>query len=414
MLSDLVPEISALQPRVIRLFLQEYYNLLPASGKYQFATLDPSIDSILKTGAKPLLCIIFKPKVLFPKIDQNLTEPTSWAAWESLVYNLVLHYKQRNGGGWYWEVGNEWDMPSGGGSPYHMTPAQYTRFYEHTVAAIRRADPQARVGGPAQARYTSDLIPALVSFCDKNKIPLDFLSWHGYNSDPHWYRMTIDTFRELLSHYPSLHPELVIDEWNIALGQADVDPRFQPIFVAETTFQMIEGGLDLSCYYQIRDYPYIKAQFAPFYTEAQPNNAAQAVFWDRYPVYLGLFDYQRRVRPAYFVFRMLERLTGERVAVKSDSPNVHALATVDTSLSVSTIMLWNYSDKATEVDLSVVDIPTEVRAWRFLLDSTGPSDDDIARLRPLPVQKLSKGDGHLSFPLEPWGVTLVSLENTRF
>ena len=63
---------------------------------------------------------------------------------------------------------------------------------------------------------------------------------------------------------------------------------------------MIEGGLDLSCYYQIRDYPYIKDQFAPFYTEAQPNNAAQAVFWDRYPVYLGLFDYQRPVPAGIF------------------------------------------------------------------------------------------------------------------
>src|ERR1700722_14023967 len=146
MFTDRTAEIRLLKPRVIRLFLQDYYDLLPAPGKYQFSILDPSVDSILKAGARPLLCIVFKPKVLFPRIDQDLAAPTSWPAWEALAYNLGRHYKERNGGGWYGEVGNEWDIKSGGGTPYHMTPAQYTLFYQHTVAAIRRADPQAHVG----------------------------------------------------------------------------------------------------------------------------------------------------------------------------------------------------------------------------------------------------------------------------
>ena len=147
MFADRTAEIRTLRPRVIRLFVQEYFDLLPEPGKYHFATLDASVDAILKAGATPLLCILLKPKVLFPRIDQNLVEPTSWKDWESLIYAMVDHYKQRNGAGWYWEVGNEWDLDDGGGTPYHMTPPQYTRFYEHTVTAIRRADSKARVGG---------------------------------------------------------------------------------------------------------------------------------------------------------------------------------------------------------------------------------------------------------------------------
>ena len=287
MFAEDTSQIRALRPRVIRLFIQDYYNLLPAPGQYRFSTLDASVDLILKAGAKPLLCIIFKPKLLFPKIDQDLAEPTSWTSWDNLVYNLVRHYKERNGGGWYWEVGNEWDLQSGGGSPYHMTPAQYTLFYRHTVTAIRRADPEARVGGPAQADYTAAIIPALLAFCDKNKIPLDFVSWHGYNNDPQWFRKSIEQIDDQLRKYPGLHPEKVIDEWNIALGQGAVDPRFQPAFVAETTFQMIEGGLDLSCYYQIRDYPFADDLFAKFYP--QRYIADQEIFWDRRPVYLRTF-----------------------------------------------------------------------------------------------------------------------------
>ncbi len=225
MFADRTAEIRTLRPRVIRLFVQEYFDLLPEPGKYHFATLDASVDAILKAGATPLLCILLKPKVLFPRIDQNLVEPTSWKDWESLIYAMVDHYKQRSGAGWYWEVGNEWDLDDGGGTPYHMTPQQYTRFYEHTVTAIRRADSEARVGGAGLAYYTSPILPALLYFCHKNNVPLDFVSWHGYQSDPRWYRKSIDYVHEQLRPYSRLHPEVVIDEWNIPLGQAEVDPR---------------------------------------------------------------------------------------------------------------------------------------------------------------------------------------------
>ena len=414
MFADRTAEIRLLKPRVIRLFLQDYYDLLPAPGKYQFSILDPSVDSILKTGAKPLLCIVFKPKVLFPRIDQDLVAPTSWPAWDALIYNLVRHYKERNGGGWYWEVGNEWDQESGGGTPYHMTPAQYTLFYQHSVAAIRRADPQARVGGPAQAYFTADLIPALLSFCAKNKVPLDFVSWHGYHSDPQWFRKTIDSMHEQLRQYPSLHPETVIDEWNMAIDelnlapvQGDIDPRFQPAFIAETTFQMLEGGLDLSCYYHIRDYPFAADQFRKFYPES--DVAEQEIYWDRIPTHFGLFDYENQVRPSYFVFRLLERLTGERIGVDSSSVNVHGLATVDESLGTVSVLLWNYSEKANDVDVHLKNLPADGNLRRYLLNTTASAIDDTARLESQPMQKVSKGDGLLSFRLEPWGVTMFSI-----
>ena len=72
---DRMVEIRALRPRLVRLFLQEYFDLLPAPGQYHFDTLDRSVDLILKTGATPLMTIAFKPHVLFPKIDQDIVEP---------------------------------------------------------------------------------------------------------------------------------------------------------------------------------------------------------------------------------------------------------------------------------------------------------------------------------------------------
>src|SRR5713101_5758059 len=107
MWADRAAEIRVLRPRLIRLFLQEYFDLLPAPDRYHWKALDESIDLILKTGAKPLMCIAFKPKVLFPKIDQRIVDPTSYDDWEKLIFNLVRHYKEREAGIRYWEISNE-------------------------------------------------------------------------------------------------------------------------------------------------------------------------------------------------------------------------------------------------------------------------------------------------------------------
>ena len=210
-----------------------------------------------------------------------------------------------------------------------------------------------------------------------------------------------------LRQYPSLHPETVIDEWNMALGQADVDPRFQPAFIAETTFQMLEGGLDISCYYHIRDYPFATNQFRKFYPES--DVVEQEIFWDRIPNYLGLFDYENQVRPSYFVFRLLERLTGERIRVDSSSVKVHGMATVDKSLGTVSVLLWNYSEKAIDVNVHLKNLPTDGNIRRYLLNTADAALDDTARLQPQPMQKVSKGEGLSSFRLEPWGVTMISI-----
>src|ERR1041384_1187707 len=67
-----VTEIRALKPSVIRLFIQEYFDLLPERGRYHFDTLDRSVATIPATGAKPLMCICFKPRALFPEINHDI------------------------------------------------------------------------------------------------------------------------------------------------------------------------------------------------------------------------------------------------------------------------------------------------------------------------------------------------------
>ena len=103
-----IDQLARLQPRMIRLFIQEYFDLYPKPGRYHWDTLDDSIEAILATGARPLLCLCFKPRVLFPKIDQDVVHPTSYKDWEKLVFELVKHCNQRRRYGIeYWEVRSE-------------------------------------------------------------------------------------------------------------------------------------------------------------------------------------------------------------------------------------------------------------------------------------------------------------------
>jgi hypothetical protein len=97
-----IAEIRALHPRLIRLFVQEYFDLLPANGRYHFDTLDQSVDEIVRAGALPLMCIAIKPKVLFPKVDQDVVDPNDYGKWEQLISHMVSHYKEKGLTGLYW------------------------------------------------------------------------------------------------------------------------------------------------------------------------------------------------------------------------------------------------------------------------------------------------------------------------
>ena len=411
MWEDREAEIRALHPRLIRLFLQEYFDVLPAAGRYHFDSMDRSVDLILRTGAKPLMSINFKPSLLFPTVDQDIVEPNDYKAWENLIFALVRHYKDRGAGIRYWEVANEPDIGEDGGCPYRFKPDNYVSYYRRTVAAILRADPDARVGGPALAGWESPLLPALLEAASAKQAPLSFVSWHIYNSSPADIRATIEGVKELLKKHPSLHPETILDEWNMSLSNPELDPRFQPAFIAETAWQMKDAGLDYSCYYHIRDYHVDRERFARFFS---PHGAAfMARWWNRMPQYDGLFDYQNTLRPSYFVFKLLSRLTGERLGVESDTSSVHAFLTRDDVYEVHNLLVWNFSPNPVTVRLEAKDLPSAVVAKRRSLDAATTSSDENLRLRPAPDVTLKPGDGPFELRLDPYGVEFWQLEPTH-
>jgi hypothetical protein len=408
MWDERVPEIRAVKPRLIRLFVQDYFDLLPRRGHYHFESLDRSVDTILAADSRPLMCLCFKPRLLFPEINQDVVEPNDEAAWEALVYNLVRHFQERGAGIRFWEVGNEPDIGEDGGCPYRFTPDNYERYYQHTVSAILRGDPQARVGGPALAGWNSPILPALLEFCSTNQTPLHFISWHVYASDPKVIRGTVDGVRALARKFPTLKPELFIDEWNMNLMNPPLDPRFQPCYVAEAMWQMKEAELDYSCYYHIRDW---HVSFDQFATIMSPRGTAfMSRWWNRMPQFDGLFDFQNRVRPAYFAFELLSRLRGQRLQVTATNSSVHGFATYDEQLLMYNLVLWNFSEAVVELNLTLQGLPSGLHARHVVLDAISGSDDENARLRAGPSVDLKQGNQTLRVHLEPYAVHYWSFE----
>jgi len=411
--NDRIPEIRSLNPRLIRLFLQEYFDVYPKKGIYHWNTLDQSVDTILAAGAHPLMCIAIKPKLLFPTINQDRVEPTSYAEWEELIYQMAKHYKERGSNIEYWEVANEPDIGEDGGCPSRFTAENYPRFYEHTAKAVLRADPTAKVGGPALATWRSPLLRALLEHCSSKKIPLHFVSWHIYNSKPLEIKDTILSVRKLLEEFPNLHCETILDEWNMSLMDPELDPRYQPCFIAEVAYQMFASKLDYSCYYHIRDYHVSMERFGRFMS---PHGTLfMARWWNDMPQFDGLFDFQNVVRPAFFTFRLLSRLIGERLAVEPQPGEVqpHLLATLEPSRDRINVLIWNFALSAppeVQVAIQFTGLEGQWKLWKTELDASTAGNDENQRLRRGADKDLSSGNPKFEIKLAPYEVSLITLE----
>jgi len=403
-------EIRALHPRVIRLFHQEYFDELPSKGTYNFASMDKVVDLVRDSGSEPMMNICFKPKVLFPKIDPAIVEPNDWDEWDRLIEAMVRHYKDRGTKITYWEVMNEPDIGEAGGCPYLFTPENYPPFYTHTAAAILRADPDARVGGPALANPNSPILPALLDHCVKHQTPLHFISWHIYSSNPSAIRDTIVRKHKQLAEYPALRGvETFLDEWNVSLLQPLRDRQFQPCYVAESIYQMLDAGLDFGCYYHIRDYHVDQDNFDRFMTAK--GSAAMAKWWNRNHQNSGLFDYENNVRPAYYSFKLLSRLTGQRLKLESSDPHIHGLATHDARAGIYNLMFWNFSKQPGRIELHINGLTGRWKATRIELDSRAPNPDEDSRLHMLDPLTMPAGeDAAIPVPLEPYGIDFWMIE----
>ena len=222
-----------------------------AAGRpvYDWTILDRIFDTYLAKGVRPYVEIGFMPKALSPvpepyqhdwkpNVKSKLNTgwaypPKDYAKWNELVFQWVTHCLARYGRpeveSWYWEVWNEANIP-----PYwNGTPEEFLKMHDFAIAAVRRALPTARVGGPDSAGSGGKFMADFLDHClhgtnyatGKKGTPLDFVSFHAKGSptvvDGH-VRMgisaqlkTVETAFAAFATYPELKGKPVI------IGEAD-------------------------------------------------------------------------------------------------------------------------------------------------------------------------------------------------
>ena len=403
-----VDQIRQLHPQTINFFVQEYFDLYPEHGRFHWVTLDKSIRTVLATGAKPIMNLCFKPRVLYPKIDDTIVDPTDYGEWEELIYQLVRHCNHdAKFGIEYWLVANEGDIGEPGGVPYKFpTPQSYLSYYHHTVDAIRRADPKAKVGGPAPANYRSPFVDALIDSAGRGDVPLDFLCFHLYHNDPEEFGRLIDGMRAKLAKHPRLlQTETMIDQWNMSLDNPVLNPYFQPAFVLQTTLVFYNKGLSRSSYYHIRDYFVDPSIFSRFLSER--GTAFMARWWDEMPQYDGLYDNQGRVRPAYYAFKLLSLIKGQKLPVSGTNAELNALAARGGAWV--NVALWNFPHESGGKSYeATVQFPSE-KQGRVRLVRLNPESavNNLEQIRNGRISELEQNPLHVT--LRPYEIYWIEV-----
>jgi xylan 1,4-beta-xylosidase len=175
---------------------------------YDWTIVDGIFDTLRQRRLKPFVEIGFMPEALsskprpyaIPKVmhgrpKQPLTggwthPPKDYARWEGLIEAWARHCGERYGRAeaesWFWELWNEPNI-----AYWKGTPEEYNRLYDHTAAALKRALPNARLGGPhvtsAADRGAERFLRQFLEHCLRGKnavtgktgTPLDFVAFHA-------------------------------------------------------------------------------------------------------------------------------------------------------------------------------------------------------------------------------------------
>ena len=374
------------------------FHTWPAEGEYNWERPDAWVENYRDLGVTNLSMVFsWIPEWLwseneyahesanaagawFPYMKQgHALPPSSWEKYEEIVYQTVRHLNVEKNYGIKFTTWNEPNVRFWLG-----TQEEWLELCGRSARAVKRADPNTMVGGPASAGFAPDWIEAYVKYFAENEHPIDFVSWHYYlfyakkRGNVMSFTEQANTIRDILKKYPGFgEPKLYVTEWAYDWKASDASPTFNGAFVAQSLYEMIEGGVDGATYCGL----------------------------------LGFIDAPDPAVQAYFFYNQLEeqRIPAE---VAEANATVGALATRNGARTA--VLVWDFAhegdaraEKSNAVSLHLAGLaPGRYRLRRQLVDADhlGPEaafvDERIID---------SDRDVTLDFELQPYGLSLIEL-----
>ena len=182
-----------------------------------------------------------------------------------------------------------------------------------------------------------------------------------------------------------------------------MNPYFQPAFVLETTYGFLEEGLNRSGYYHIRDV-FFDPKLFTFLSE--DGIASSDHFFNVMPIYLGLFDTEGRMRPAYYALKILSLIKGEKLAIAGTGTEVKGFAARNKGWVH--VVFWNYPEGEGRTYEASVSFPHQ-KAGRFQLIRLDPESpiNNLKIIRSESVKNLEQAPLHVT--LHPYEVYWIEV-----
>ncbi|HEX9190420.1 MAG TPA: beta-xylosidase [Vicinamibacteria bacterium] len=438
---------------------------------YDWKVVDRILDTYLERGVRPYVEIGFMPRALSTKPDPYQHEwrpglpygdiytgwaypPRDYSRWGELVYRWVRHCVERYGAAevatWYWETWNEANI-----GYWQGTLEEFLRLHDHAIAAVRRALPGARVGGPDMAGSDPKYLRAFLRHCLAEGTPLDFIAFHA-KGQPRY----VDGHVQM-----GIAAHLATIDQGFATIASFPELRRTPIVIGESDPEGCAAcqGPQLAYRNGTMYSSYTAASFARKHDLALRHgvNLEGALTWafefedQAYFAGFRALATNGLPLPVLNVFRMFSKMDGQRVATASSAqvpldtlleegvrgaPDVAALASAEPNRVA--VMVWHYHDDdvpgpAAAVELAVAGLPAAIgeatlghyridehhgnsyAAWRRMGSPIAPDRDQyreleaasgLALLDAPATARVEGGAVTLRFPLPRQAVSLVTIE----
>lgn len=315
---------------------------------YSFQYVDILFDKLLEIGIRPFVEFGFCPKDLTTETGTifwwkgNGAPPKDFNKWGELIRRTVRNWIARYGiaevRAWYFEVWNEPNL-----NPFFRgTKSQYFELYKTTARALKEIDPQLRVGGPATSNFVPDArfdgetentsrhkivtgakdinaldwqpvwVKDFLAFCQREKLPVDFVSVHPYPTDwaldehtPGEFKKStrevgatprdLKLIKNIVAESPFPKAEIHCTEWNSSSSPRDFTHDFlqAATYVTKANLESI-GCVDSLSYWTFTDV-------------FEEGGAGDTIFHGGF----GMINLQGIVKPMFHAYRFLGAMGDE-------------------------------------------------------------------------------------------------------
>lgn len=318
------------------------------------ANYESIIKKISDAGQITIVDIFSTPQGQGKVLDKK-SSPVDLQIFKSLVKNYIRRLScEKKYNVWY-EVWTAADL-----DVFFLGRQQeYLGLYKTVAESVKELEQEYKIhiplGGPSSSWWfrngegntvltpEKSLIYELIKFCYHFKLPLDFISWHAYSTDPRtekemtvYNKTSVALIRDWLSYFnfPKDTP-LLVDEWNYDSGQNILAERKEKAYIGASFIparlrHMYEADINYQLFFSLEDFQDNK--------EGVARNVGAFWFEAADSGYIG------GSKAVYNAFRMLSML-GKAMYISPSKINDEFVGVVATRSEDSlAILIYNYID----------------------------------------------------------------------